>query len=295
MRSASEFRQMARETLRGNWKLAMGTGLAASLIGAEIADTAPNGISELQKVIQARPEVKNVLTQVFPMRSMLLPWVLLLIWGLMVVIIGGAGQMGYARFHLNLAEKKEASFSDLFSQFSRITDGVAMVFVRGFYIYCWTCLFFVPGFIKTYSYAMTPYVLMEHPEYSANEAITESRRLMDGKKWNLFCLTFSFIGWRLICSNSRFERLENVPSFNSLSMFVIFLTALRIVGKLVSIPPAQRSFTYGILIEAAFSATASLACFLVATNRIFLPVLAISLRASAASSTLATVLLRSII
>ena len=40
MRSASEFRQMARETLRGNWKLAMGTGLAASLIGAEIADTA---------------------------------------------------------------------------------------------------------------------------------------------------------------------------------------------------------------------------------------------------------------
>lgn len=175
MRSASEFRQMARETLRGNWKLAMGTGLAASLIGAEIADTAPNGITELQKVIQARP-------------------------GLMVVIIGGAGQMGYARFHLNLAEKKEASFSDLFSQFSRITDGVAMVFVRGFYIFCWTCLFFVPGFIKTYSYAMTPYVLMEHPEYSANEAITESRRLMDGKKWNLFCLTFSFIGWRLICS-----------------------------------------------------------------------------------------------
>ena len=130
MRSASEFRQMARETLRGNWKLAMGTGLAASLIGAEIADTAPNGISELQKVIQARPEVKNVLTQVFLMRSMLLPLVLLLIWGLMVVIIGGAGQMGYARFHLNLAEKKEASFSDLFSQFSRITDGVAMVFVR---------------------------------------------------------------------------------------------------------------------------------------------------------------------
>ena len=198
MRSASGFRQMAREALRGNWKLAMGTGLAASLIGAEIADTAPNGISELQKVIQARPEVKNVLTQVFLMRSMLLPLVLLLIWGLMVVIIGGAGQMGYARFHLNLAEKKEASFSDLFSQFSRITDGVAMVFVRGFYIFCWTCLFFVPGFIKTYSYAMTPYVLMEHPEYSANEAITESRRLMDGRKWNLFCLTFSFIGWRLM-------------------------------------------------------------------------------------------------
>ncbi|MCC2171835.1 hypothetical protein [Clostridium fessum] len=49
MRSASEFRQMARETLRGNWKLAMGTGLAASLIGAEIADTAPNGYQSCKK------------------------------------------------------------------------------------------------------------------------------------------------------------------------------------------------------------------------------------------------------
>ena len=47
--------------------------------------------------------------------------------------------------------------------------------------------------------------------------------------------------------------------------------------------------------EAAFSATMSLACFLVATNRIFLPDLAIPLSTSAASSILATVLLRSII
>ena len=226
MKSASEFRQRARETLRGNWKLAMGTGLMASLRGAEIADTAPNGISELQKVIQARPEVKNVLTQVFLTRSMLLPLMLLLIWGLMVVIIGGAGQMGYARFHLNLAEKKEASFSDLFSQFSRISDGVAMVFVRGFYIFCWTCLFFIPGMIKTYSYAMTPYVLMEHPEYSTNEAITESRRLMEGKKWNLFCLTFSFIGWRLLCSIQYLVPLVILYTLGFNSVTVLLLMAL---------------------------------------------------------------------
>ena len=33
----------------------------------------------------------------------------------------------------------------------------------------------------------------------ANEAITESRRIMDGNKWRLFCLDFSFIGWELLC------------------------------------------------------------------------------------------------
>jgi len=42
--------------------------------------------------------------------------------------------------------------------------------------------------------------LAEHPEMTATEAITESRRVMDGNKWRLFCLGFSFIGWSLLCA-----------------------------------------------------------------------------------------------
>lgn len=45
---------------------------------------------------------------------------------------------------------------------------------------------------------MTPYILMENPEMTANEAITESKRLMDGNRWRLFCLEISFIGWGLL-------------------------------------------------------------------------------------------------
>ena len=44
------------------------------------------------------------------------------------------------------------------------------------------------------------YIMSEHPSLTANEAITESRRIMDGNKWRLFCLDFSFIGWELLCS-----------------------------------------------------------------------------------------------
>ena len=47
---------------------------------------------------------------------------------------------------------------------------------------------------------MTPYIMSEHPSLTANEAITESRRIMNGNKWRLFCLDFSFIGWELLCS-----------------------------------------------------------------------------------------------
>ena len=40
--------------------------------------------------------------------------------------------------------------------------------------------------------------MAEHPLLTANEAITESRRIMDGNKWRLLCLDFSFIGWELL-------------------------------------------------------------------------------------------------
>ena len=57
----------------------------------------------------------------------------------------------------------------------------------------------IPGIIKFLSYSMTYYVLKDHPEMSNNAAIEESMRLMNGHKWELFCLMFSYIGWLLLC------------------------------------------------------------------------------------------------
>ena len=45
---------------------------------------------------------------------------------------------------------------------------------------------------------MTPFIITEHPEMSANEAIDESRRIMSGHKFDLFYLFLSFIGWFLL-------------------------------------------------------------------------------------------------
>ena len=71
----------------------------------------------------------------------------------------------------------------------------------GLFKFLWTLLLIIPGIIKTYSYAMTPYIFAEHPDMTATEAITESRQVMDGNKWRLFCLEFSFIGWDLLCAS----------------------------------------------------------------------------------------------
>ncbi len=66
-------------------------------------------------------------------------------------------------------------------------------------IVLWTLLFIIPGIIKTYSYAMTPYILHENPELSASEAIHRSRMMMKGHKFDLFWLQLSFIGWFFLC------------------------------------------------------------------------------------------------
>ena len=67
------------------------------------------------------------------------------------------------------------------------------------FTFLWSLLFIIPGIVKMFSYAMTPYILEEHPELSANEAIDRSRAMMKGHKFDLFWLLLSFIGWGILC------------------------------------------------------------------------------------------------
>ena len=40
--------------------------------------------------------------------------------------------------------------------------------------------------------------MAEHPEIGVMEAISQSKALMRGNKWRLFCLQLSFIGWGIL-------------------------------------------------------------------------------------------------
>ena len=44
---------------------------------------------------------------------------------------------------------------------------------------------------------MTFYILSEK-DLTTTEAITESRKIMDGHKWELFCLLLSYLGWHIL-------------------------------------------------------------------------------------------------
>lgn len=111
----------------------------------------------------------------------------------------GIFTLGYVAFFMAIIRGNKAKIEDLFCGF---TDNFADSFVAGILIsiftFLWTLLFIIPGIVKAYSYSMTFYILKDNPGMSATEAITESRKMMDGHKWQLFCLDLSFLGWYIV-------------------------------------------------------------------------------------------------
>lgn len=82
--------------------------------------------------------------------------------------------------------------------FSNYLHKVWGLFLMNLKIMLWLLLLIVPGFIMAYAYAMTPYILDEHPEISAWDASCRSQEMMRGHKLRLFWLDLSFIGWMLL-------------------------------------------------------------------------------------------------
>lgn len=92
-------------------------------------------------------------------------------------------------------ELKMGRLADGFNDYVRILGTTLLVQI---YTFLWTLLLIVPGIIKSFSYAMTPFVLRDEPDMKYNSAIERSMQLMDGHKMELFMLYISFIGWAIL-------------------------------------------------------------------------------------------------
>lgn len=75
---------------------------------------------------------------------------------------------------------------------------VGGMFLRDLFIFLWSLLLVIPGIVKTYSYRMVPYILADNPDITGMEAITLSRQMMNGHKWQTFVLDLSFLGWYIL-------------------------------------------------------------------------------------------------
>lgn len=90
--------------------------------------------------------------------------------------------------------------SDVLSKFNSEHYGniVKIMFLEFLYMYLWSLLFIIPGIVKFYEYRMIPYILAENPGMNSREVFEVSKRMMNGKKWEMFVLDLSFIGWAIL-------------------------------------------------------------------------------------------------
>ena len=113
--------------------------------------------------------------------------------------VTGLVSLGYISLYISLLRGKTPTFE---GSISAVTENIGTKFVSTLlvmlYTFLWSLLFIIPGIVKSYSYAMTPYILLDRPELSATDAIKESEKMMNGHKMELFILDLSFIGWILL-------------------------------------------------------------------------------------------------
>ena len=114
-------------------------------------------------------------------------------------IIAGPLYVGLIYYFTKLRQGEKADFNILSDGFKEpLTTSIVGYILVMLFTLLWSLLFIIPGIIKSFSYAMTLYVIAENPTMSANEAITQSRAMMVGHKFRLFLLYLSFIGWFIL-------------------------------------------------------------------------------------------------
>ncbi len=162
--------------------------------GANPEDIA--NVNELITAIQTDPETKAALGIALAFIGVVLV-VIFVVSVLMSLLLFNPLEVGCRGFFASNAESP-AELSALKLGFHPYGRTVGAMFLRGLFLFLWGLLFIIPGIIKSYSYRMVPYILAEDPNISGKDAITLSRQMMDGQKWNTFVLDLSFIGWYLL-------------------------------------------------------------------------------------------------
>ena len=120
--------------------------------------------------------------------------------GLLIsIFVGNAATVGMSNYFIKNTYSTPA-FAEAFSGFKvKYLRNVGTILLIGIKLVLWSILLIVPGIIKTYEYAIIPYILADDPEISSKEAFKKARAMMKGNKWRLFKLNFSFFGWYVLC------------------------------------------------------------------------------------------------
>ncbi|MBC2182757.1 DUF975 family protein [Listeria sp. FSL L7-0233] len=161
----SQVKRTAKESLRGNWGIAIGIFVLAWLIL-----TITGGI---------------------------LGWIPF-VGQVAMILVTGPLYTGVSWVYLAISRGEQPDVAYMFSGFKEFGRTFVAYLLICIFTVLWGLLLIVPGIIKTYSYSQTLFILRDNPNISPLDAITESRHMMNGHKGRLFGLSLTFLLWYLI-------------------------------------------------------------------------------------------------
>lgn len=121
-------------------------------------------------------------------------------------LITGVVWASFAFTFLDLIDghKEDNYFTAMFSAFTNAKFWPVFLtwLLQSIFTALWSLLFVIPGIIKGLAYSQSYFIakdiLDSGQHLEPTEAITKSRQLMDGHKWEFFVLQLSFLGWAIL-------------------------------------------------------------------------------------------------
>jgi uncharacterized membrane protein len=175
MKTYSDYRAAARESLSGNWK----TSVIVMLMIWGITILLSTVIGLLSLDSEWLGNTVNVIVSIL----LILP----LQWAFANALLQ------LVRGDNNITENTKQSFKTNYRTFV-LTYLLMIIILLGIGV----VTLLIGTFILAYAYRMVPYIIQEYPELTPREALKLSREMMRGHKWNLFVLDLTFIGWILL-------------------------------------------------------------------------------------------------
>ena len=187
---------------RNYWSCVLAAFIAVAIVGGGLGTTSS---TTSNTSAEQSAEVRQMLEGV-PVEGILLIFLAILGIALMIslvvtlvsALLFNPLKVGCTRFFLTNADTPAKLGELVYGYKANYGNMVKTLLIRDFFLSLWGLLFGIPALIKAYSYRMVPYLLAENPNMGSLEAITLSRKMMDGHKWNTFILDLSFLGWDIL-------------------------------------------------------------------------------------------------
>ena len=187
-----EIKADARESLKGNWLVAIIASFIAGTFTAAGSGVSSTGAGEVDFSKLGEFSSDEIIAAFAVLAGCVLIGLVL------TIVLSSLISIGYAQFNIDLVEGKEPKISTMFSKGRQIGTTILaniLIFIR---VLLGTILFVIPGIIASYKYSMVNYIIAENPGITAREALEMSKEMMKGNKFRFFMFGLSFFGWALV-------------------------------------------------------------------------------------------------